>query len=60
MSSFGFTREDTPGEGVREFYREQGRAQERERIIKLVEDYDFKPGDDWNGDLIALIKGEQE
>lgn len=27
----------TAGEATREFYREQGRKQERERIIKLLE-----------------------
>ena len=27
----------SPGENTREFYREQGRTQERERIIKLLE-----------------------
>ena len=52
-------------ERVRDFYREQGRKQERERIIKLLE----KWGEDNDrcyccnndvaaDDLTALIKGE--
>ena len=57
----------TAGEATREFYRQQGRKQEQERIIKLVQDeyalvssrngYQFLPEQiDW---LVALIKGEK-
>ena len=61
----------SPGETVREFYREQGRAEERERIIKLLEaEMEYALGDDakciysnhyrevCNCEVIALIKGE--
>lgn len=58
--------ETAPGEQTREFYREQGRKQEQERIIKLLEDRsECTPmrGHDWNGDcyceVIALIKGDK-
>jgi hypothetical protein len=37
MSSFGFTQEPTPGDGVRDFYRLQGRQLERDRIVGLVD-----------------------
>jgi hypothetical protein len=37
-----------------------GELNERERIIKLLWDYDFKPDDDWTNDIIALIKGENK
>jgi hypothetical protein len=53
-------------ERVRDFYREQGRKQERERIIKLLEqqccDCDSDNCKGWflpdAESLIALIKGE--
>lgn len=51
-------------ESVREFYRRQGRTDERERIIELLEaagwvsdDGDFWVGRDY---VIELIKGETE
>jgi hypothetical protein len=59
------------GEATREFYREQGRKQEQERILALLEGYDFSAiwrqvawsPDTWEGfgsdDLITLIKGEK-
>jgi hypothetical protein len=54
------------GEATREFYREQGRKQEQERIIKLLEaqnhisDCCFQPNCcSTKDDLIALIKGEK-
>lgn len=71
MTDLGFTKEATPGEGVREFYRKQGEARERKRIIKLL-DTDFWHHRIWGNpkptcvqdcptcDLIALIKGEQK
>jgi hypothetical protein len=31
-TSHGFAQESTPGEGVREFYRQQGKAQAAERV----------------------------
>jgi hypothetical protein len=43
-----------PGEAVRENYRQQGRDQERERIIKLLTDNDVVGANFW----IALIKGD--
>ena len=55
----------TPGEDVREFYREQGRQEERERIIKLLEGKQLGCPcgchnwmEPWA--LIALIKGENK
>jgi hypothetical protein len=36
MSSLGFTDENTPGEGVREFYREQGRAEAKREIAEII------------------------
>lgn len=58
----------SPGEETREFYRQQGRQQERDRIIKLLEANSEEPcccytgtfGDHEGRDLIALIKGEQK
>ena len=35
----GYLGEQSHAEFVREAYREQGRQQERQRIIKLLEDY---------------------
>jgi hypothetical protein len=56
---------DSHGEPVREFYRKQGEARERERIIKLLED-NFYPLDypRWQADelmeeIFKLIKGEE-
>jgi hypothetical protein len=61
----------SPGEATREFYREQGRKEELQRILGLLEDYDFSAiwrqvawsPDAWESfgsdDLIALIKGEK-
>lgn len=43
-----------------EDYKRQAAQEERERIIKLLWDYDFPPGEDWTNDLIALIKGENK
>jgi hypothetical protein len=68
MTSLGFTQENTPGEDVREFYREQGRQQERERIIKLLvaERWTLPNGLPAGGvvylpieEAIALIKGNK-
>jgi hypothetical protein len=36
MSDFGFAKETTPGEGVREFYRKQGADRERERLFGMM------------------------
>lgn len=41
-------------ESVREFYRKQGRDQERKRIVKLLEENDHYSVD-W---LIQLIEGK--
>ena len=56
----------TPGEQTREFYREQGRAEEQARIIKLLES-DPEELIDAGGGLragyetaIALIKGKNK
>jgi len=58
----------TAGEATREFYREQGRKQEQQRIIKLLEDELEKSGSSLDFDAefyagihlsIALIKGEK-
>jgi hypothetical protein len=59
----------TAGEATREFYREQGRKQEQERIIKLLEDKRYLCSTEkacWENldsgceypELIALIKDE--
>lgn len=57
----------TPGEATREFYREQGRAEEQARTIKLLEN-EMERLENWSGypavnALIniraALIKGEK-
>ena len=63
----------TREEQVREHYRQQGRQEEQERIIKLIEaDMEHAFGDDGecvytnhhrevcNCDIIALIKGENK
>ena len=57
----------THADKVKEFYREQGRTEEQERIIKLLEDEAFTKAfgrsRDFNArkaNLIALIKGEGE
>jgi hypothetical protein len=52
-----------PGEHVRENYRAQGRRQEQERIIKLLEENANQFMNCWDENydtagLIALIKGE--
>lgn len=54
----------SPGESVRETYRRQGQARERERIIELLErahNASMKvEGSDWQYDIataITLIKG---
>jgi hypothetical protein len=58
----------TPGEATREYYREQGRVQERQRIANLIDfliAYAVLLEDDSNGDirtieaheLITLIRG---
>lgn len=44
------------GERTREFYREQGRCQERQRIIELLEKQDVCDF----CEIIALIKGENK
>ena len=44
-------------EDVREFYHRQGRAEEQERIIALLEETAYCGSHD---DLIALIKGENK
>ena len=53
---------DKHGEQVREFYRKQAEARERERIIKLLEEKNDCTGC-FYGDCycaaIALIKGEE-
>jgi hypothetical protein len=49
---------DPHGERVREFYRKQGEARERERIIKLLEDNLAAAAP--KPDIIALIKGEMK
>ena len=50
----------TAGEATREFYREQGRKQERERIIALLPAF-FKalPNGNLVDNLSAVIKGEK-
>jgi hypothetical protein len=48
----------SPGEQTREFYREQGRKEERERIIKLLATQ-WLPIADAEA-CIALIKGESK
>jgi len=63
----GLPKTMTPGEPIREHYREQGRKQERERIIKLLEQQlrtiQVKRYPEWtwqtNAEIIALIKGEK-
>lgn len=62
----------TPGEKVRNYYREQGAKVERERIIKLLESilveddnglkycYECGNWDDLYPDVATLIKGEQK
>lgn len=64
----------TPGEQTRDYYREQGRKEEQERIIKLLEasarawSDDCAAPVDWKhcqncwqiGSLIASIKGESK
>jgi len=57
----------TAGEATREYYREQGRKQEQERIIKLIEPFTVCDDDcDHYGcttflaeQVIAIIKGEK-
>lgn len=49
----------TPGEDTRNYYRNQGIATERERIIKLLEAW-LEDDDADFGDTLALIKGEQK
>lgn len=56
----------SPGEATREFYRQQGRKQEQERIIALLEELsmcDYR-GHDYSGSCyceeVAIIKGERE
>jgi hypothetical protein len=58
----------SPGEATREFYRQQGRREEQERIIKLLEDAgDCKCspeyGVDYDNtcycDALLIIKGEK-
>jgi hypothetical protein len=57
----------THADKVKEFYREQGRTEEQERIIKLLQDVAFTKAfgrsKDFNAKraiLIALIKGENK
>jgi hypothetical protein len=54
MSDFEFTKQSTPHERVREFYRWLFEARERERIIKLLRDVGYPES------TIALIKGENK
>lgn len=55
----------TAGEATREFYREQRRKQEQERIIKLLEsqieraEMEIRLSNIDLPDLLALIKGEK-
>lgn len=57
----------SPGEATREFYRQQGRKQEQERIIAALDeviyswDEKLRISSDFDTfqDLIALIKGEK-
>lgn len=52
----------TPGEGIRNYYRNQGAELERERIIKLLKEYWTESNRTWIPihEAIALIKGEQK
>lgn len=58
----------SPGEATREFYRQQGRKQEQERIIALLEPYTICDNacDHYDcttygfAESIAIIKGERE
>lgn len=36
MSNYGFTEQNTPGESVREFYRQQGEIRAKAKFLKLV------------------------
>jgi len=49
-----------PGEGVREFYRQQGREQERDRIVQLLENLlDIRTEATWSPVyILRLVKGE--
>lgn len=52
MSDLGFTKETTPGEPVREFYRRQGAIRATEAIIEFLYKSDalrdsFFGGDEW-------------
>ena len=62
-TSHDLGKESTPGESVREFYRQQGRFLERCRIIELlVDNYESCHTDDFDGlqEAVALIKGENK
>jgi hypothetical protein len=48
----------THADKVKEFYREQGRTEEQERIIQILIEAQGKNW--WLGDLIALIKGDNK
>jgi hypothetical protein len=56
---------EKPGENVREFYRQQGEARERKRIIALLEesfyplDYPRWQADELMEEVFRLIKGEE-
>jgi hypothetical protein len=65
-NEFGqFETKHIPGEGVRNFYRRQGAAAEREKIIKLLKELQTYPAvrvvDQSNPieSIIQMIKGAQ-
>jgi hypothetical protein len=68
VANIGFLDENTPGHGVREFYREHGRQQERERIFKgamnitteLADLYRLGMVERAEALLLAVIKGENK